>query len=318
MIEIADGRDPSEVGRLLAPFTAGHECFIVKPNFFKPTPGYYTDAETLDLILSLLPGRKYVVECYTAARTDRCRELSAGGGRDKLEEFRREDERFLRSTGIQAVLNGHGAEYLNVTEEVWAGRTADPRLIRTRVEKEYSPIFHKELYSVVPGRLLELKDPLFVNLAKFKVFDVGNGRPFYSLSMKNLFGLIPDPSRHAYHGNEYDGLARSITDICSVYCSLFPMVHLLEAIHSTLFPGRTELDGPVTDLGMLIASGNPVELDAFAVRLTGEDPGERHFLRMGAEAFGTWDEDRFPETPEEYRTFFSRLGFGIHSESAPS
>ena len=234
--------------------------------------------------------------------------MSTDGSREHWNEFRREDERFLKSTGIQEVLTSHGAQFLNVTEEVWGGRTADPQLIRSRVEKKYPPIHHEELYSTIPQIFLNLENPLFVNLAKFKIFNLETNQPFYSLSMKNLFGLIPTPSRQIYHGNEYDGLARSITDMCTVYCALFPTIHLLEAIHRTLFKGCEEFAGPVTDLGLLISSDSPAELDAFAVHLAGGDPNERHFLKMGKEVFGTWDESRFPKPPEHWRTFFTQLG----------
>ncbi len=308
MILQADGRKLNQVERLLAPFIAGYDCFIVKPNFFKALPGYYTDAETLDLILSLLPGSKHVIECYTAARSERCRKLSEGGGVDHRDEFRQEDEIFFQSTGIQKVLAKHDACYLNVTEEVWAGRTADSQFVRAQVKNRHASVEHQELYEYVPQRLLDLENPLFVNLAKFKIFDVGAGQPFFSLSMKNLFGLIPTPSRQIYHGKEYDGLARSITDMCAIYCSLFPMLHLLEAIHSTLFPGHNESQDALKDLGLLMASDSPVELDACAVRLAGAQPSERHFLQMGAEVFGAWDEHRFPQPPQKWQAFFARFG----------
>ena len=95
-----------------------------------------------------------------------------------------------------------------------------------------------------------------------------------------------------------------------MFCSLFPAIHLLEAIHTTLFPGWKAFDGPVMDLGLLMASANPVELDALAVHLTGGDPSLRHFLKLGAEVFGTWDKGRFPEPPVQYRAFFNLFGSG--------
>jgi len=55
----------------------------------------------------------------------------------------------------------------------------------------------------------------------------------------------------------------------------------------------------VRDLGLVAASDRSVELDAFLVKALGQRPAERHFLQMGAEVFGPWDEESFPALPEQ-------------------
>lgn len=40
-------------------------------------------------------------------------------------------------------------------------------------------------------------------------------------SLKNLFGLIPDPIRSRWHGPDGELLGRSIVDIAAVYRALF-------------------------------------------------------------------------------------------------
>ena len=60
-----------------------------------------------------------------------------------------------------------------------------------------------------------------------------------------------------------------------------------------------DVRGLVKGLGLVAASDSAVELDAFLVRALGGRPGERHFLQMGAQIFGPWDEESFPPLPRE-------------------
>jgi len=156
----------------------------------------------------------------------------------------------------------------------------------------------------VPKALWDVREKAaFINLAKAKA-DLTRDPPFYSLSMTNLFGLIPDPSRRVYHGADYvSGLPRSIADACALYHALFPVVSVCEIIHNPLVltrPGEmSRSDGLVENLGLAAASASPVELDAFLVALLGGEPSSRHFLRVGAEVFGGWDSSTFPALPEE-------------------
>lgn len=64
------------------------------------------------------------------------------------------------------MLARHGAEYVNVTEEVWQGRVAPAESVREAVEQAYGP-------------------------------------------RGNAFGLIPDPLRSRWHGEDGLLLGRS-------------------------------------------------------------------------------------------------------------
>lgn len=304
MICIREIKKKADVIALLEGFEFKTESVIIKPNFFNQREGYYTDARTLDLFMSAIPGKKYVVECYTNARTDQSRILQPHEGQEHLDWLREQDQQFFKSSGLGQTLKKHDAEFINITEEVWAGRTVKPEVISEIVEKKFRPIVHPQLYAQVPEKLYRKRNSTLLNLAKFKAMNKASPKPFFSLAMKNLFGLIADPNRSEYHGKNYSGLAGSINDMCKIYCALFPAVHVLEAVYKTLMPPTENENGLVKNLGLALASDQVVAIDAFAVRMMNRNPEERHFLSLGAESFGKWDESSFPEIPEKYSDFF--------------
>ena len=305
MIRVGEIRDSEGLTQLLREFKPVDGPFVILPNWHCTTKGYGTDAQTLECLLGALEGHKVVIEAYDVSRTDdpaRFREgmdlQQAWEHRDYLRE---QDQVFLRKTGIGDVLAEYGAEYANVTEEVWAGRTADPREVADLVEKRYGPVVHRELYRMVPRRLWDMRDATLINFAKIKAGSFRHGI-FFSLSMKNLFGLIPLPNRVRYHGADNEGLSRSIVDMNQIYCSVFRVISVCEAMHNALISATAPVGneaGLIEDLGLVAASDCSVELDAFLVRALGERPDERHFLRMGAQVFGGWNEECFPTLPPE-------------------
>jgi len=304
VINVGIARDSRALAALLDPFDLGNGPFIIVPNWHCARKGYGTDAQTLRTLLEVLPGSKTIVESYDAARTadpGRFEGLDLAAARQHQGYLREQDQVFLRQTGLGEVLREHDAEYLSVTEEVWEGRTADAREVQAAVEQRYGPVVHQELYGMVPSSLWDQRGCTLVNCAKMKACGIAGG-VFFSLSMKNLFGLIPVPNRYGYHGASEKGLSRSIVDCNQVYASLFPTVSLCEAMHSSLISATTRFDDEaslVADLGLVAVSDRAVELDAFLVSAMGVHPEERNFLRMGAEVFGQWHENDFPPLPPE-------------------
>jgi len=304
MIKVGIVRDSEALAELLREFHPGPGPFVIVPNWHCTIKGYGTDARTLECLLRVLPGEKTVVESYDAPRTDdplRFQGLDLEGAREHWDYLREQDQIFLRQTGIGKVLKRHGAEYLSVTEEVWAGRVADQNEVAALVEKRYGPVVHRELYAMVPQKLWERRGATLVNYAKIKVGPSAKGL-FFSLSMKNLFGLIPVPNRAHYHGADDQGLSRSIVDMNQIYFSLFRVISVCEAMRNALISSQAAFDDEgalVENLGLVSASDRSVELDAFLVRALGGCPGERHFLQMGAGIFGPWDEECFPPLPQE-------------------
>lgn len=93
------------------------------------------------------------------------------------------------------------------------------------MEGRFPPVFREKLYSYVPQRLYDLMGATFISFGRVK----GIHEAFPSLTMKNLFGLIPDPLRAWWHGPRDRWLGRSIVDINKVYHSLFKVYGICEA-----------------------------------------------------------------------------------------
>ena len=128
-------------------------------------------------------------------------------------------------------------------------------------------------------------------------------------------GLIPVPDRTSYHGADDQGLPRSIADTNQIYCSLFRVISVCEAMHNALISPHIALGDDaalVENLGLVAASDRSVELDAFLVKALGVSPGERHFLRLGAQIFGAWNEECFPALPAEAARRLNEI-MGIHA-----
>ena len=261
---------------------------IVKPNW--GTINNYTEAEILDGILSALDGESIVVESYGWARTKDAAEGKGYGSQEK-DDLRKSDHWFLDISGIGDVLKKHSVEYLNITEEVWAKRTVERDVIKQIVEKKFLPVHFEEMYSWVPIRLFEMREGTFLSVAKYRL----NHDPIVvSLSLKNLFGMIPGPGRMKYHGEGgYSMLAQSIVDINKIYHSLFSVKGMVDAVlTASINRDRKDAMNPETvkKQGLLLGSKNCVKLDAFVAAVEGKNPNEIEYLKLAAAYFGSWDE----------------------------
>lgn len=257
---------------------------LIKPNW--GTVECYTEAGILDWTLAAIPGEKIVIESHGWARNEETLLKKTPQGLTRA-NLRRGNRWFMSYSGLDQVLEKHHVEYLNLTEEVWAGRVADPELICQAVEARYSPVQHVDLYSKVPSRLYALRGGTLLSLAKAKLVFYPIG---VSLSIKNLFGLIPGPSRGKYHGREHACLDQSIIDINKVYRSLFTLKGIVDVVHSAgslaSEMDRTKL---LPGCGAAFASEDTVALDAFVAVLSGCDPGSVGHLRLAGQHFGFWD-----------------------------
>ncbi len=257
---------------------------VIKPNW--GTVECYSEAEILDWTLAAIPGDKIVIESHGWARNEETLLHLEPGGLTKA-NLRKGDRWFLQYAGIDRVLEKHHVEYLNLTEEIWAGRSANPAAIQQIVESKYEPVQFEELYAKVPARLYELRGGSLLSLAKYKVVFYPLG---VSFSIKNLFGLIPGPSRGKYHGKEHAFLDQSIVDINKIYRSLFSVKGMIEAVYSA---GSLESEAERTRKypggGKAFASVDTLSLDAFAASLAGRDPQSIGHLRLAGQTFGAWD-----------------------------
>jgi len=172
-----------------------------------------------------------VIESHSWARNEETLLGKANLGLTKT-NLRKGERWFLEYSGIDRVLQKHQVEYLNLTEEAWAGRTADAALVQQAVEQRFAPVQFSEMYAKVPARLFALRGGTLLSISKYKIVFYPLG---VSLSVKNLFGLIPGPSRGKFHGKEHTFLDQSIVDINKIYRSLFAVKGIVEMVYSAAY-----------------------------------------------------------------------------------
>ena len=257
------------------------ENYVIKPNW--SNANNYTSAETLELLFQFLNGKKTVIESYTAWRN----ELNTGpepvdvitprNAKRKWKWIKEQDEWFLDYSGIGKVLRSYDVNYINITEEVWSGRTVDAKEIKKIVETEFSPVKQEELYGYVPQKVYNLKGGLLISFNMSR-----KTREMASLSIKNLFGLIPDPARYGkWHGPGDQLLPQSIIDINKIYRSLFETLWINE----------------IKNLRLLIGGDDSVKVDVVTAYVMGIDPKKIPYLNLATATFGDYDETLLGKIP---------------------
>jgi len=299
----------ADLRRLLPAEITGSEIVIVKPNWFSPHPANFTDAEALGILLDTLDGHAIVVEAYTLEKHDGTMSFTVDGEEvdwrwlmdhpdwgwvseeGRWDEIRRQDRWFMDEYGLTDVLTDHGAEYVNVTEEVWQGRIADPASVKEAVEERFEPIQEERLYDNFPEALHAHRGAPFISYGKIK----GIGGSYPSLTVKNLFGLIPDPLRSWWHGPDDKRLGRSIVDIMKIYAAHFRLHGVCEAMKEvTVSHPEGEVKVPwgsyniVRDLGIVASGPDLVSLDAVISGLIGIDPAKVNYITLGEEILGPY------------------------------
>ncbi|MFX0205407.1 MAG: DUF362 domain-containing protein [Candidatus Hodarchaeota archaeon] len=278
------------------------ELNLVPPIIIKPNWGFsvvYTEAKILDWILSAIDDEVIIIESYGWARNKEAVTKKEYGPMG-VNDLRSSDQWFLDFSGIGKILKKHNVEYINITEEVWAKRIVDPTIIQRHVEDLFPPVHNEEMYSYVPQRLYEMKKGTLLSLAKLKFMDPPL---IISLSIKNLFGMLPGPDRGKFHGMDNESLDQSVLDINKIYRSLFNVNGIVEAIF-TASRGMT-LDPTIyKEIGMVWASKNTVELDAQVCTQVGLDPNLIGHIKVAAECFGYWDENQLTQNQKNLSNIF--------------
>ena len=315
-VTVARTRTSAELRRLLVDHLLESELLIVKPNWYAPHPANFTDADALRMLLEAVDSKVVVTEAYTLERQDGSMRFTVDGEEvdwrwilkhpdwgwareeGRWEEIRRQDRWFLGEHGFSDLFEEFGVEYVNVTEEVWRGRTADPEAVREAVEGRFAPAFTDQIYGFLPRRLHDLRGSTLVSLGKVK----GIGGAYPSLTLKNMFGLIPDPLRTWWHGPDDSRLAPSIVDIAKVYAAFFRVYGVCEAFKEATVSnpegnvkvswGRYDV---ARDLGVVALGPNLVSLDAVLCGLISVDPEKVSYLQEGEKAFGEYDRSHVEE-----------------------
>ncbi|HEX2926408.1 MAG TPA: DUF362 domain-containing protein [Ruminiclostridium sp.] len=297
-------------------FELGEEGVIIKPNWTTGDYGFYTDARILDMVLSCIKGKKYIIESYMYGRCDGSIKINSDNGREHWNYLKEQDAIYLNKTGLLEVLQKHNAEYINISEEYWSGRCMETEKIRSIVEERFPSIYHQEFYGTIPQKLFKIRHLPLISLAKIK-YNVPKVSNFSTLSMKNMFGLIPLPNRERYHGADFDrGLSRSIVNILTVYAALFRLVGINEGIYQmsvTREPGNntrkmiwTEYD-VIENQGIILGSEDLVTLDGVTNHMLGLDPEARSVLKIGEEVFGRWERKAQECVPESFKQVFEQF-----------
>ena len=267
--EIARVTDRRQMSSLLERvLPAGNpDRVLVKVTWHGYATGTYTDPAALDLLLYALPAPAIILEGHTSSRN---LEDSAFNWENQAQEnrawIRQQDAEYLRRTGLADVLSRHRAEYVNITEAYWDGASNKDN---------------------IPEVLLPYAGCPMISFAKFK----GPTR----LAISNLFGLIPDPLRSAWHGPNITYFARVCCDLAKLYGALFPLIGINEALYSAvrwnrkgLYRSRWGNYDLISNAGYVTASANLLTADILASRLQGQDVN-RSALFDVARAELTWD-----------------------------
>ncbi|MHA1904278.1 MAG: DUF362 domain-containing protein [Candidatus Thorarchaeota archaeon] len=265
---------------------------IIKPNW--STCNVFTESELLDWTLSEIDEEAVIVESYALYRNKLLHghegpidaEYEEKIGIRKRSDFRKNEEWFLRHSGIAEILDKHSVEYINLTEEMWANRTCDADMIKDVVESRFDGVSDDILYSLVPSKLYDMRGGTLLNLAKLKR---SLGPIGISLTFKNMFGMIPSPFRGRYHGEDDCMLAKNIVDINKIYASMFSLAGVVESVFTATITDEQYSVNVNRDIGAVWSSKNTLELDAIVAVQMGVSPHDVNHLKLASEQFGIWD-----------------------------
>jgi len=329
---IAKVSDSDELRQMLVDPWFESETIIIKPNWVSTEPADFTDSKTLRTMLEALDSRIVVTESHQISRSlNLLKEgmsftvgdkevnwkwLQKGEGWNWLienpdwdwfkkgghwDQIKKEDKAFLDEYGFTDLFKEFGVSYVNVTDEVWSGRIADPTEVKRSVESRFKPVQTEKLYSMIPKKLYDLRGSTFISFARLKMYA--------SFTMKNLFGLIPDPLRPWWHGPKNSRIATSIVDVNKVYHSLFKVYGICEALYTTAVPhpegnfkgtysGKYNVVG---GLGVVAFGRDLVSLDAILLNLTNQlilqsAEVNRMPIEIAQEEFGAYDREALKES----------------------
>jgi len=260
-------------------FNIETEYIIVKPNWVSNKFGEYTEPEIIDWLFESFPKqKKIVIESYTPWRGLNGTKINADliEGKKFWEDYQNQDREFLKETGNEKILKKHKVEYINITNEVWANRCIEPEIIK----KEVNNIKFEEFYGYIPEKIYKLKNKsTLISLAKIKT-EEENKKIIVSLSIKNLFGLIPDPKRDKYHRNNDKNIFQAIIDIFKIYTSIFrSTLWINEGIRTLVNHYCTDDQTIEKNKNLLFVGKNPIEVDSGTCWAMGVDPNKILYLK---------------------------------------
>jgi hypothetical protein len=281
----------SELARLLEGLFEGKsfERVLVKVTWHGYATGTYTDPAALDLLLGALPAKAIILEGHTSSR-------NLGGAtfnweteaRENRAWIRQQEAEYLRRTGLAEVLARRRAQYVNVTECFWDNACAGSQQVTGILQRRGVKLQFPQLAEYVPQILIENAGCPMISFAKFK----GPTR----LTISNLFGLLPEPLRAAWHGPNITYMARVCCELANLYGALFPLYGMAEGLFSAvcwtpqgLYRSRWGNYDLVENAGCVAASRGLVSADILASRLQGQAVNRSAFFDVIRTELG-WDE----------------------------
>jgi uncharacterized protein (DUF362 family) len=138
-----------------------------------------------------------------------------------------------------------------------------------------------------------LRADLVVSLAKMKTHHWAGA----TLSMKNLFGLVPG-SVYGWPKNElhHVGIPRSIVELTRIFRRSFAIVDGIVGME-----GNGPIQGTPKPCGVLVMGSDLPAVDATCCRIMGIDPARVEYLQMAADRLGVTDEARIEQRGEPIR-----------------
>jgi len=253
---------------------------IIKPNWTNSLPTSLPHFEALKKLLNCLKEKELVVtESYTAWRNRLYRQHFMDTGNMEWEEnvkphnakvmwewLRKEEEWFLDFFGFKKWFKEYSIDYVNVTEEMWNQRTAPAEKVKACLGDKKALVKNTKLFDMVPEKFMELKGCTLLNFTKLYKTGI--------YAAKNMMGLIPDPNRTEYHGENDSQLIQNIHDINIIYRSLFTVTDMVESI---------------TNHNLAISGTNPAQLDELGSVMMGTElVNNYHDIPKARQVFGSY------------------------------
>ncbi|HEY6728202.1 MAG TPA: hypothetical protein VI197_29535 [Polyangiaceae bacterium] len=294
----------SELGPLLHAFGLDAERCLVKPTWHGYARGTYSDPVALDALLTAASPHALLLEGHTASKNsgDRGFDWETESEAERV-WIREQEQLYLEKTGIKSVLHRHGAGFLNVTECWWDGHCAPPERVRELLLERGVELRFEELLAYVPAALLELQGAPLVSFARFK----GPTR----LAISNLFGLLPEPLRSAWHGPNITYFASVCCDLAKLYGTLFRLHGLVESLsfavrwdRKGLYRSRWGNYDLVESPRVVCLGSSLAATDVLAARLQGQDVRRSAFFDVVRAELGYPAELESVELPSELVQLF--------------
>jgi uncharacterized protein (DUF362 family) len=246
--------------RLCGVSVAGRSV-LLKPNFVEFDPQGVVNTDP-----------RVVAAAIEAFRRLDAREVTVAEGPG----HRRDNEYLLRASGLQSVLDQHRARYVDLNSDDVSALSLPSRF--TSLGRLYFP-------------QTVLKADLVVSMPKLKTHHWAG----VTLSMKNLFGVIPG-SVYGWPKNilHWAGIDESIVDINAALS--MPRFAIVDGIVG--MEGNGPIQGTPKHAGVLIFGEDPVAVDATAARLMRIDPARVKHLSVAGNFLGNLERENIVQVGE--------------------